>query len=407
MDFLLAWRNLFRQPRRTWLTTGAIAFSNLILVFLLSLQLGMYQMMIDGGLRPFTGHLQVQHADYLDGQKLRQTVPDAIALAADLRVALDLESVSPRAAGFALASSEERSYGVQILGVDPRFEPQVSSVPGLVKQGRYLESHDAAEVVIGDLLARNLKTEVGDELTFLGSGRDGSFAAGVATIVGIFRSGIPEMDRGAVEIPLGYFQDTFAMETSGNSVVVAAPSLFQVADLQTRASAILPAEHELVVRDWDELQPGLKQAIQTDLGSAMFMYAVLVVLVAFSVLNTQLMSVLERTREFGVVMALGVSPKRLSRWVLLEATMMGLMGAVLGMLAGLALLAFFMRVGISFPGLEEMTAQYNLPSRIYPQFSWIGLFAGPTFVLLGSVLAALLPAARLRRLEPVEAMRST
>ncbi len=407
MDFLLAWRNLLRQPRRTWLTTGAIAFSNLILVFMLSLQLGLYQMMIDSGLRPFTGHLQVQRADYLDGQKLRQTVPDASALAAELRAALGLETVSPRASAFALVSSEERSYGVQVLGVDPRFESKVSSVPGLVKQGRYLEDHDAAEVVIGEVLARNMKASVGDELTLLGSGRDGSFAAGVATIVGVFRSGIPEMDRGAIEVPLGYFQDTFAMEAAGNTVVVTAPSLFLVADLQERATAILPAGHDLVVRDWDELQPGLKQAIQSDLGSAMFMYAVLVVLVAFSVLNTQLMSVLERTREFGVVMALGVSPRRLSRWVLLEATLMGLMGAALGMLLGLALLGFFARVGISFPGLEEMTAQYNLPARIYPQFSWIGLFAGPSVVLVGSLLAATIPAARLRRLEPVEAMRST
>jgi ABC-type lipoprotein release transport system permease subunit len=252
-----------------------------------------------------------------------------------------------------------------------------------------------------------MKASVGDELTLLGSGRDGSFAAGVATIVGVFRSGIPEMDRGAIEVPLGYFQDTFAMEAAGNTIVVTAQSLFQVADLQAQATAILPAGHDLIVRDWDELQPGLKQAIQSDLASAMFMYAVLVVLVAFSVLNTQLMSVLERTREFGVVMALGVSPSRLSRWVLLEATLMGLMGAALGMLLGLAFLGFFARVGISFPGLEEMTAQYNLPARIYPQFSWIGLFAGPSVVLLGSLLAATIPAARLRRLEPVEAMRST
>lgn len=407
MDLLIAWRNLLRQPRRTWLTVGAIAFCNLILVFMLSLQLGLYQMMIDSGLRPFTGHLQVQRTDYLDGQKLRQTVPDVSALAAELRAALGLEAVSPRASAFALVSSAERSYGVQVLGVDPRFESNVSSVPGLVKQGRYLEDHDAAEVVIGEVLARNMKASVGDELTLLGSGRDGSFAAGVATIVGVFRSGIPEMDRGAIEVPLGYFQDTFAMEAAGNSVVVTAPSLFQVADLQARATAVLPAGHDLVVRDWDELQPGLKQAIQSDLGSAMFMYAVLVVLVAFSVLNTQLMSVLERTREFGVVMALGVSPRRLSRWVLLEATLMGLMGAALGMLLGLACLGFFARVGISFPGLEEMTAQFNLPARIYPQFSWIGLFAGPSVVFVGSLLAATIPAARLRRLEPVEAMRST
>ena len=407
MDFLLAWRNLFRQPRRTWLTVGAIAFSNLILVFLLSLQFGMYQMMLDSGLRPFTGHLQVQNVDYLDGQKLRQTVPDAMTVAADLRQGLGMETVAARAAGFALASSEDRSYGVQVLGVDPVYEPKVSSVPGLVRQGRYLEDFDAAEVVVGAVLAKNLRATVGDELTFLGSGRDGSFAAGVAEIVGIFESGVIDMDRSAVAIPLGYFQDTFAMENAGNSVVVTASSVFQVPELEVMAASLIPGDESLVLRDWDELQPGLKQAIQSDLGSAMFMYAVLIVLVAFSVLNTQLMSVLERTKEFGVVMALGVSPGRLSRWVMLEATLMGLMGAVIGIFGGLLLLLFFSRVGISFPGLEEMTAQYNLPARIYPQFSWLGLLLGPTFVLMGSLVAAILPTFRIRRLEPVAAMRST
>lgn len=406
MDFLLAWRNLWRQPRRTWLTTGAMIFCNTILVFLLSLQLGIYQMMIDSGLRPFTGHLQIQEADYLDGQKLRQTVPDVSALARDLRAELDLDSIAPRASAFALASSQDRSYGVQVLGVDPEFEPRVSTVPGLVREGRYLEDPSANEVVIGETLLHNMRASLGDELTFLGTGRDGSLAAGVATIVGVFSSGIPEMDRTAVEIPLGYFQDTFAMDAAGNSVVVTAPSLFQVASLEQRATELLPAGEDLVVRDWDELQPGLKQAIQTDISGAVFMYAILIILVAFSVLNTQLMSVLERTREFGVVMALGVAPGRLGRVVLLEAILMGLIGALGGMLVGSLLLLLFARVGISFPGLEEMTAQYNLPPRIYPRFSWIGLFAGPAMVLLGTLLATIYPALRLRRLEPVDAMRS-
>jgi ABC-type lipoprotein release transport system permease subunit len=374
----LAWRNLWRHPRRTWLTTGAMVFSNVILAFLISMQVGMYQMMIDNSLRASTGHLQVQARDYHEEQKIRQVVPEVARLASEIRSELSLDTVAPRASAFALASSADRSYGIQIVGVEPAAELRVSSLPGLIDEGRFLADSAAEEIVIGKVLARNLNAGVGDELTFMGGGRDGSFAAAVVTIVGILESGNPDMDRSLAQVPLTFFQDTFAMGSAGHNVVILAPDLFQVAALKSRLAALLPAGGELVALDWEELVPGLKQAIQADISSAMFMYLVLIVLVAFSVLNTQLMSVLERTKEFGIVMALGVSPGRLGRLVLLETTLMGLMGLVLGVLLGGALVVWFSIHGLSFPGLDEMAGQFNL----------------------------LYPAARLRWLEPVDAMRA-
>jgi ABC-type lipoprotein release transport system permease subunit len=257
---------------------------------------------------------------------------------------------------------------------------------------------------VGTVLARNLKVGVGDEVTLLGSGRDGSFAAGVTEVVGILDAGNPDMNRTLAQVPLDYFQETFSMESAGHGVVLLAPDLFQVSALRSRVEALLPPGEDLVVLDWDALMPGLKQAIQADMSSAAFMYLVLVVLVAFSVLNTQLMSVLERTREFGVVMSLGVSPGRLGRLVLLETAFMGLMGVVLGALIGGAIVVWFGIHGFTFPGMEQMAGQFNLPDRVYLQVTPIGLLLGPTVVFVASLLASLYPAARLHWLEPVEAM---
>jgi ABC-type antimicrobial peptide transport system permease subunit len=136
------------------------------------------------------------------------------------------------------------------------------------------------------------------------------------------------------------------------------------------------------------------------------MYGILVILVAFSVLNTQLMSVLERTREFGIVMSLGLTPGRLGRLVLLETTMMGLMGIALGALIGGVITYWLGIVGFSWPGMEEMAGKFNLPSRIYPTVTLTSLLAGPAVVMLFSLLATLYPALRLHRLHPVEAMRA-
>ena len=136
----LAWRNLWRQPRRTWLTTGAMVFSNILLVFMISLQLGMYGMMIENTLRAQTGHLQVQAPGYKDDHKIRQVVPDVIQLAAELRDGLATDQVAARASAFALVSSADRSFGLQITGVEPQYEARVSSLPGLIKLKRLVDS---------------------------------------------------------------------------------------------------------------------------------------------------------------------------------------------------------------------------------------------------------------------------
>jgi ABC-type lipoprotein release transport system permease subunit len=383
-----------------------MVFSNIILVFLISLQVGMYGMMIDNTLRAQTGHLQVQAPGYKDDHKIRQVVPGVIELAAELRSGLGTDEVAARASAFVLASSVDRTYGVQITGVEPESEVRVSSLPGLVKEGRFLNDMSAEEIVIGRVLARNLQVEVGDELTFISSGLDGSFAAAVVTIVGLFDSGMPDVDRGFAEVPLGFFQETFSMGDAGHAVVIMSPDLLQVGSLQSRTAALLPENEGLVIHDWDALLPGLKQAIQADFTSAWFMYAILVVLVAFSVLNTQLMSVLERTKEFGIVMSLGVTPRRLGRMVLVETTLMGTLGMLLGVLLGGAIVVWLNQTGFSYPGLEDMAGKFNLPGRIYPQVSAIGLLFGPLLVLISSIVASLYPALRLRWLEPVEAMRA-
>ena len=403
----LAWRNLWRHARRTWLTIGAMVFSNMLLVFMISLQFSMYGLMIDNTLKVFTGHVQVQAPGYKDDQKMRQIVPEVQPLAEHLRAEFGRDDIAARAWAFALASSEQRSYGIGIYGVEPGFEPQVSSVPGLIVEGRYLSGNEATEVVVGSVLARNLRAGVGDELTLLGSGVDGSFAALIVTIVGIFESGVADLDRNIAQMPLRTFQDMFYMDGAGHQVVLFADSLRGVEALGQRVESLLPPGENLVVLDWDELQPGLKQAIQADISSAFFMYFILVILVAFSVLNTQLMSVLERTREFGIVMALGLRAGRLGRLVMLETAMMGFVGLVLGAVAGALATGWFTSNGLALPGMEEMAAQFNLPARVYPSVNILSLLIGPVVVFLFTLLAAAYPALRLHRMPIVAAMRAS
>lgn len=406
IDLRMAWRNLWRQKRRTWLTVGAMIFSNLLLVFMISLQFGSYRMMIDNTLKPYTGHMQVQLNTYLDDPKLRNSFDNIIPLAQQLRKQLNNDMIAARGVVFAMTSSKKRSYGLQIIGVEPRYEPEVSSLSGLLQKGHYFNDINAKEILIGSILARNLQVNIGDELTLLGTGRDGSFAADVVIVIGIFESGIDDVDRSMAQIPLGYFQSLFSMGSGGHNIVINAKDLTLVAALQKNVSQLIAPYNNLRVINWSQLQPGLKQAIQADMVSAWFMYAILIVLVAFSVLNTQLMSVLERTREFGIMMALGVKPARLGILVITETTLMSTLGLVIGTGLG-ALLAYYLSiVGFSYPGMEEMAGKFNLPDRMYPSLSLLSVFLGPGIVFLFSLLASVYPALRLLFLQPVKAMRA-
>ena len=406
LSFRLAWRNIWRQKRRTWLTALAMIFSNILLVFMISLQFGSYEMMINNTLRMFSGQVQVQYDGYQDSPKMRHVVSAIRDLAGNIREEFPSASVAARANAFVLLSSEDRSFGAQLVGVEPDHEPGVSSIPGLLTEGRYLNDPDAPEVVIGSVMARNLKVETGDELTFLGSGKVGSFAAGVLEVVGVFSSGSQDLDRSLAEIPLGYFQEAFTMDAGGHVIALAVDELGAVPALIGPLEAMIGDQEGLVALNWEALMPGLKQAIQADMTSAWFMYAVLIVLVAFSVLNTQLMSVLERTREFGVIMALGIKPRRLALLVLLETFLMALVGLLIGMLLGAFVSGYFAHAGFAYPGMDELAAKFNMPPVIYPALDPFSIMLGPVVVFIFCLFAAIYPALKLYGLRPVDAMRA-
>lgn len=406
--FTMAWRNLWRNPRRTWLTASAIAFVTVLMIFLITVQLGSYDMIIDSSLRIFTGQLQVQREGYLDRPQIRNAIPDAGRLADRLRAtpALADAGIAVRAFGFALASSGTRTYGVEVAGVEPRFEPRVSTLPKQLKSGRYFANADAQEAVIGEILARNLKIRVGDELTLLGSAMDGSVAATIVPVVGVFQSGVAEIDRQLVQLPLKTFQQVFGMGDAAHAIVFIAPNLDALPRIEHAVTAQLPSGERLVVLDWNRLVPGLKQLIQADWTTGWFMYVALILVVTFSILNTFIMSVLERTREFGVMLALGAAPFGIGVLVVLESALLTVVGLAIGLVIGSGVALYFYVYGFSFPGMRELYGQYGLPGVLYPQLSFVSLALGPLVIFAFVLLASLYPTLRIRRLNAVEAMHA-
>ena len=400
-----AWRNIWRHPRRTVLTILAIAFGAGLLVFSIGFQLGQYDLMIDNSVRIYEGLLQVQKKGYLDEPKMRTSITDIRSLAETIRQQTGFKDVAARANGFALVSSEKRTYGTLIVGVEPTYEDRVSILPGVTKQGRYLSAVDAHEVVIGLSLAKNMQLKVGDEITLLGTGRDGSFAASILPVVGIYESGSRDLDRNLIQMPLTTFQEIFSMNGHGHSIVIYHEDVKQVELFRQQIQQIVDSDSNLVTLSWDEIQPGLKQMIELDYSSGWMMYIVLVAIITFSILNTFLMSVLERTREFGIMLALGFKPINIGQLVMIEAVILTLLALVIGTLIGLGINIYYAIYGLTFSGMEEIAQMYNMPAVLTPQISVKSVLLGPGVIFIFTLLAALYPAMRIRKLQPVEAMR--
>jgi len=297
-----------------------------------------------------------------------------------------------------------------VVGIDPVQEAQVSTLANLIRTGNYLTSDDYDKALIGKLLAKNLNINTGDELTILGQGRDGSIAAAIVQIEGIYSSGLDDFDRSAIHIPLKTFQDVFTMQGAVHEVVVIGESLSDVPMIKAAIVKQLDtkgqSEH-LVALDWQELMPGLVEAIKLDLISGLIFYGILVLVVAFSILNTFLMAIFERTREFGVMMAIGTTPGRLTKLLLIESISLTALGILAGMVLGAVITFYFQVHGLDFAGSSELLSQFGITGRMYPKLTLLSLLIGPGLVMAITSLAALYPALKIRRLKPVEALTHT
>ena len=403
----MAWRNIWRNPRRSILTVCAITFASVLLVFMLSFQFGSYETMINTSVKISTGHLQIQAEKYLEKKSIRYVIPDPDKITAILNNIPEVAAYTLRGQAFSLISSKDRTYGAVVTGIDPEREAKVSRMKKLMREGNFLTGHDVDQAVVGRLLAKNLRVTIGDELTLLGQGRDGSIAATVVQVKGIFGSGIDEFDRATLQIPLSTFQEVYSMDHAVHEVVVIAKSLSDVSRIKAKIQAALSGldnSRSLKTLDWQELMPGLRQAIEMDLVSGLIFYGLLIIVVAFSILNTFLMAIFERKKEFGVMMAIGTSPRRLTKVLLIESMTMTLIGIAIGIILGIGVTYYFQLHGIDFAAGSDLLSQFGITGRIYPKLSLLSISIGPFMVLFFTFMAALYPALKVRRLRPVEAM---
>jgi len=402
MLWAMAWRNLLRNNRRSLLTIFGIAAGLCALLFLWGFNDGSHNRMMENIQQSYLGSIQIHKQGYNAKPRLADPIvqPERFA---PLFGELGIERWTTRLRTFALVAGAESSLGSMVMGIDPVHEQATSTLAAKLGEGRFIRDGDGYVCLLGATAARNLGLKVGDSLVLLTQDRFDTLAAERFTLIGILDSGEMGIDRGLAVVPLATLQTMLAMEQRVSDIVMLLPSE-KLEQTTAQLKAKLAGEGVEVLR-WYDIFPLMKEWVRLDNGFFyLFMSVVLVIIVA-GVLNTVQASMLERVHEFGVMMGLGAKGSQIGRIVLIESLLLGLCGVLLGTLLGLALVAHFHGVGIDLSSMMDTAEKYYIDPVIRTEIDTDHLLSTILIVLLCNFLAALWPAWRATRLEPVEAIR--
>ena len=415
---VLAMRNLRRHLRRTVLTASAMVIGGALLIFSLAIGDGGHEQWIESGVRLGNGHVTVEHPEYRVSRRIDHRLPDDVRRAAEQ--ALASPEIAPRVVALSgklsingLASSAAGARPARIVAVDPLAETGFGMVDDNVVEGRYLEPGDKLAAYVGAALVDSLELRIGSRFVVQAQDTEHEIAGQLLRVVGIFRSGVPAVDQMMIHIPLATASEWLG---SGNDVtnvgvvLDASAAAARVADRLEHALADAVARGDVRVMGWREADPALAAAIAIDDFGNYLIQGFLFVIIAFGVVNTVLMSVMHRHREFGVLQALGLTPGQTGAIVLVEGLTLsaasGLLGVGLGLLGTWYFFGDGLDVSVFMENIDEMTfSGAVIDPVIVPLFGARRIAQIVTFILCIGAAAAIYPALRAARIDVTEALK--
>ena len=405
-----AWRNIWRHRRRTLITLSSIALATMLAVLMTGMQDASWRDVIDVAARMGGGHVTLQHPDYLDKPALSRTVTDG---AHKTRLALEdgnVRRVVSRVVGQTLLSTARDSFGAGFIAFDPAVEGEETlSVLEAIAEGRSFERADEGGILLGARLAANLGVTLGKKVVYTMTDREGQIVTGLARVSGIVRTGSPSVDLGLCLLPidsvraaLGYAGD------EATQVALFLDDNRESAPVARRMGARF--DDGTVALTWKEAQPDLESFIAMKKGGMVVFEALILILCAAGIFNTLFVSVMERLREFGILIAVGLPPRRLFVLVMVESLWLGLVGLVLGVVGVAWPYTYLNRTGIDFSAFYADQQSIDVAGVGMSMVMKVGIYpesaaAIALAVLAATLLSGLYPAWRAGRVEPVDSIK--
>ncbi|MFN8495036.1 MAG: FtsX-like permease family protein [Caldilineaceae bacterium] len=400
----MAWRNMWRNWRRTSIALVAIVLGLILLLFFDGLLQGSDQAIYGNAVRLYGGNLQI-HAPGFRAKANRlplYPLDDVDKVLQTARAQPQVVAAAKRINTGGLISSREGSFGVSITAIEPAVEAPISMQATHISAGRYLQDGEGDALLIGKGLADLLKVTAGERVTLLGHSKHETMRQRTMTIVGVYDLGMPELEKRLVFITLAEAQTLYNLQNQATEVAISLQDVSQDSAVMKTLQTALPGYE---VDSWMTLHPEIQETVQTKLSFTTFFGLFIIFIACIGILNLQLMAVFERTREMGVLAALGMKGRQVTGLFLLEGTLIGACGALLGCLIGGALIGLFSQVGFDFSSassLGEYTALMG--NRLYPSITVGDAISRGVIVIFIAALASLYPAWQAAQKEPAEAL---
>ncbi len=377
----LAWRNLWRNKRRTLITTASVFFGVILSVFLSSIQEGSYEQYVKAIVNSYSGYIQVHKYGFWGDKTINNLMGYNQQLKDQINKIDDITKITTRLESFALASSDEITKGVAIVGVNPLKEDAITKLSEKLTKGTYLETRDKG-VVIGSTLAKNMKLDLNDTLVLISQGFHGMSATGKYSVRGIIKHPSPEIDKSVVYMDIEQCQEFFSANEMLTSVVIMVKDNNALISVQKNLEMQLGKAYE--VMNWKEMNGAILNSIEGEQQEWDIIKAILYLIIGFGILSAVIMMMVERKKEFGILVSIGMQKIRLSCISVMETIMIGLIGVITGIIAGIPIIWYFTLHPIPLTGqagemmlemgFEPVMSFSSMPSVFYNQAIIIFIF---------------------------------
>ncbi len=400
----IAWRNLWRNKRRTLITVASIFFGVLFSAYMTSMQEGSYEKMVDMVVKYYSGYMQVHHEDFWDNQTINNTFEQDKALEEQLLENKDVDFVIPRLESFALASSDELTKVIMVTGISPAEENQLTSLADNVVEGNYLTEDDQG-ILIGQGLADYLKLGISDTLVMISQGYHGVSAAAKYPIRGIIKHVSPEINKIVVYMELSNCQDYYSAYDRLTSLVVNVKDLDDLPHVLKELKSSISSPFS--VMSWEEMSPEMVQQIESDRAGGIIMKAILYLVIGFGILGTIMMMIAERKREFGVMVAIGMQRFKLSYILMYETILIGMIGSIAGLAISIPLLSIQAKYPIPLTGqAAQLMEEYGFEPYMFFSLTPSVFWQQALTVFIITLVIAIYPIISAKRFKLIPALHS-
>jgi len=399
----LAWRNLWRNKLRTGIMLGAILFGLLGVVSMIGFMTGLMDSMLKNAIDWQTSHIQVHHVAYADNPEIKDTIVDFEQLKAKIAADENVAEFSARFLANGMIASARSTRGIQINGINLDQERATTPLADNIKQGEWLSEQGRNPVLVSEKTASRLRLKIGSKVVLTFTNAAGDVAGAAFRVRGIFKTPSTSFDDGNV-----YVRKADLIKLAGITgaheiaIVLKDPSSDALAATLVRISQQSNTTNS--VQDWRQIQPLLASMAGSMRTSNAIMLGIFVVAMGFGIVNIMLMSVFERTREFGVLMAIGMQKHKIFSLIILESMLLGVSGGVIGILGCVALIGILAKTGIPLGALAEGLGTYGIDTVLYPYVNVADYQMVFVTIVFASVVAAIYPARQILKQRPAQAM---